>query len=52
MSTEMPRPADRSVIAILLVAAFVVILNETTMNVALPPHHGRPARHRALARSG
>ena len=26
----------RSIIAILLVAAFVVILNETTMNVALP----------------
>lgn len=27
---------DRSVITILLIAAFVVILNETTMNVALP----------------
>lgn len=35
MSTDMPRPTDRRVIPILLVAAFVVILNETTMNVAL-----------------
>ena len=35
MSTDMPRPADSRVIPILLVAAFVVILNETTMNVAL-----------------
>ena len=30
-----PVPGQRSIIAILLVAAFVVILNETTMNVAL-----------------
>lgn len=35
MSTDMPRPASPGVIPILLVAAFVVILNETTMNVAL-----------------
>ncbi|MFP5415582.1 MAG: MDR family MFS transporter [Actinomycetes bacterium] len=31
-----PRSDHRSIITILLVAAFVVILNETTMNVALP----------------
>ncbi|MHA6525393.1 MDR family MFS transporter [Tessaracoccus sp. G1721] len=35
MPTDMPRSAQRGVIPILLVAAFVVILNETTMNVAL-----------------
>ena len=35
MPTETPRSAQRGVIPILLVAAFVVILNETTMNVAL-----------------
>lgn len=33
---EATRDPSRSIIGILLVAAFVVILNETTMNVALP----------------
>lgn len=35
MSSESPLTAPRGVIPILLIAAFVVILNETTMNVAL-----------------
>ena len=35
MSTDVSRTAPRGVIPILLVAAFTVILNETTMNVAL-----------------
>src|SRR5699024_462457 len=30
-------PRDRSVITLLLVSAFVLILNETTLSVALPP---------------
>lgn len=35
-STPALAPRDRAVILILLIAAFVVILNETIMNVALP----------------
>ena len=35
MSNDLPTPAHRGVIPVLLIAAFVVILNETTMNVAL-----------------
>ncbi|GGR20134.1 MDR family MFS transporter [Deinococcus ruber] len=35
-SSDTPTPKDRAVIVILLASTFVVILNETIMNVALP----------------
>ena len=35
MSADVSTPTSRGVIPILLIASFVVILNETTMNVAL-----------------
>lgn len=35
-SPDTPSPQDRAVIVILLISTFVVILNETIMNVALP----------------
>ena len=42
-------PRSRTVIALLLVSAFVVILNETIMSVALPPLMTDLQRHRRAA---
>ena len=45
-------PRSRTVITVLLVSAFVVILNETIMGVALPAPDGRPAASPRARRSG
>lgn len=37
LASDTISPRDRSVIALLLISAFVVILNETVLSVALPP---------------
>ena len=43
---------NKLVIGLLLVSAFVVILNETIMGVALPEPHARPRHHRRPPASG